>query len=213
MTRRCGLALLAASVPLLVGARPAGAAAEQRRPQAATILATVSPDLVERLHERKVVLLPSEPGQEQFVSALVIFDQPRSRVMRLLAQTARQQEFRPELDGVETLEKTQDGVVDEHRLKILFVRIQYRLRNHFDYEQSRMWWELDPRFESSVRDLRGFWELYELEQERTLGRFGSRVDLGPALPSWLQDYATRKNVPATVDNIRRWIDSGGTYRP
>ena len=33
------------------------------------------------------------------------------------------------------------------------------------------------------------------------------------LPVWLQDYATRQNVPQTMEHVRRWVDSGGTYRP
>jgi hypothetical protein len=171
--------------------------------------------VVERLEEEKLVLLQSRDGQHSgdFVEALVIFEQPRSRVMRLLSQTARQSEYRPELSGVETLEWRDDGNIDEHRMRVLFVKLRYRVHTHFDFEGGRIWWELDPSFESDLRQLEGYWELYELEEGRTLGRFGTRVDVGPALPTWFQEYATRKNVPATVDYIRLWVDSNGTYRP
>ena len=67
--------------------------------------------------------------------------------------------------------------------------------------------------ENDLRDVSGFWQLYDLDETHTLARFGTRVDVGPALPGFLQDYATRKNVPQTMDHVRRWVDSNGTWRP
>ena len=98
-------------------------------------------------------------------------------------------------------------------MKIMFMAIDYRLRTHFDWEGARIWWELDPAFDNHLESVEGFWELFDLDGQRTLGRFGTRVSVGPALPEWLQDYATRKNLPQTMEHVRRWIDSGGTYRP
>jgi hypothetical protein len=191
------------------GASPAALSAAQR------LIAAQPQAVVKRLEDEKLVLLASRDGKPSgdFIEALVIFEQPRSRVMRLLSQTARQREYRPELSGVETLAWSDDGSIDEHRMRVLFVKLRYRVHNHFDFEQGRIWWELDPSSESDLRRLEGFWELYELDEKRTLGRFGTRVDVGPALPTWFQEYATRKNVPATVDHIRLWVDSNGTYRP
>lgn len=193
-----------------------GAAVATAAPSAAErILAEQPKAVVKRLEKKKLVLLRSRPTGKtsDFIEALVIFEQPRSRVMRLLSQTARQSEFRPELSEVETLEWSGDGCVDEHRMRLMFMQLRYRLRNHFDFEGSRIWWELDPDFAGDLEHLEGYWELYELDDTRTLGRFGTRVDVSAALPHWLQDYATRKNVPATVDRVRRWVDSNGTYRP
>jgi hypothetical protein len=104
-------------------------------------------------------------------------------------------------------------VLDEHHMKILFARVDYRLRHHFDWEGGRSWWELDPSFANDLSEVEGFWELHELDAARTLARFGSRVVVGPALPLWLQEVATRKNLPATLERARRWVDSNGTYRP
>ena len=93
------------------------------------------------------------------------------------------------------------------------LEIDYRVRTHYDYERSRIDWKLDPNFDNDLQDIEGYWELYELDENRTLGKFGTRVSVGQAMPIWLQDYATRKNVPQTMDRMRRWVDSDGTYRP
>ncbi|MEN8161643.1 MAG: hypothetical protein ABFS41_16355, partial [Myxococcota bacterium] len=59
----------------------------------------------------------------------------------------------------------------------------------------------------------GYWELHELEGGRTLARFGTRVNVSAAVPGFLQNGITRKNVPESLDNTRQWIDSGGRWRP
>ena len=175
------------------------------------------PELVERLLDEKVVLLPgSEPRDQDDptqVRALVIFARPRSRVIQLLLQTDRQTEYRPELEKVETLEHFPNGEVDVQEMRIMLMPISYWLRYQWDVSAGRISWTLDPRFPNGLRVTDGFWELEEVDAVHTLGRFGTRVDVGPALPAFLEEIATRKNLPQTLDRCRRWIDSDGRYRP
>ncbi len=208
-----------ARIPLAVLAVWIAATAGAAKPPttAESILANQPPGLVERLYANKSVVL-QEVGDDNlpaagFVHALVIFEQPRNRVMRLLSQTTRHIEFRPELSAIEAIEWLDSGVVDEHRLRIMFVNVTYRLHNQWDFEAVRITWRLDPSFENRVRRLEGYWEFYELERDRTLGRFGTLVDVGPAMPGFLQDLITRKNVPRAIERARRWVDSDGRYRP
>jgi hypothetical protein len=180
-------------------------------------LAGEPPELVQRLFDEKVVLLSgSEPrdrsGPTQ-VRALVLFAKPQNRVIQLLLQTARQIEYRPDLEKVETVERFSNGEVDVQEMRIMLVRISYWLRYQWDPSAGRISWELDPRFPNDLRVTDGLWELEEVDALHTLGRFGTRVDVGPALPAFFQEIATRKNLRQTLDRCRRWIDSDGRYRP
>lgn len=182
---------------------------------AADILAAQPKAVIERLMRDKLVIL-GDPNQNGpgMLNALVVFEQPRKRALRLLSQTGRQGEYRPELKRIETVKQNQDGTaIDEHQMKIMFMQIDYRVRTHYDFEAGRISWKMDPDFDNDLEDIEGYWELYELDAERTLGRFGTRVSVGPAMPIWLQDYATRKNLPQMMERMRRWVDSNGTYRP
>jgi hypothetical protein len=232
MLSRAAAALALLLVPGLGSAAGDGAPAHAA---AAAILTSLPPELVTQLHQDRMVLLPKlesgarvnvgapssagdgdggpPGGSGELVQAVVLFSQPRSRAIRLLSQTARQVEFRPELKGIQVLHWYDDGDVEEHSMRIMLVGIRYHLRNHLDVEGSRIWWELDPDYQNDLRSVQGFWQLYDLDDGRTLARFGTRVDVGPALPPFLQEYATRKNVPQTMDHVRRWVDSGGTWRP
>jgi hypothetical protein len=195
------LALLAAARMAAAEGSPAGA-----------ILDAQPRELVTRLFEKKVVLLESTK-KGPLVEALVLFQQPRAKTLTLLTQTGRQSEFRPELAAVTEVERTPEGSVEEQRMKIMFVSVVYRLSYRVDPGAGRIEWRLDDRFDNDLHEVQGFWELHELDAGNTLGRFGTVVDVGPALPGMLQDWATRKNVPQTLDRTRRWVDSDGAWRP
>jgi hypothetical protein len=178
------------------------------------LLAAEPPELTERLRrERMLVLEDVGSGQDSFIVAFVLFAQPRARVTALLEQAERQPEYRPELKSVRTIERTPDMRIDEQHLTILFQDFVYRLRYQRNAEGDRLEWKLDPTFDNDLRQVEGFWELYDGRDGTTLGRFGSRVDVGPAVPAFVQKTLSRQTVLRYVENIRRWIDSEGSWRP
>jgi hypothetical protein len=205
---------------LLLGALAFGVLAATARGDAGFVdavqsaLPGVPPELVRRLVDEKVVLLASSGDSEPPpVEGLVLFAKPRARVLQLLLQTARQIEYRPDLARLETVERLPDGDVDVQEMRIMLMHISYWLRYQWDVPAGRISWKLDPRFPNDLRVTEGFWELHEVDSEHSVARFGTRVDVGPALPSFLQEIATRKNLPLTLERCRRWVDSDGTYRP
>jgi len=181
------------------------------------ILAAQPEDLVSRLLQEKVIVLQEVrregPLSGAVISSYVVFDRPVERVYRLLAQSARQTEFRPELTSIETVEHGRYGPIDLQRLKILFQRYQYRLEYRLFPGVRRIEWQLDERFENDLAKVSGMWELFSMDDEHTLGRSGTSIDVGPAVPGFLQDWITRKNLPGTMERVRLWVNSNGKYRP
>lgn len=186
-------------------------APEPATPSARALLAELEPDDRETLLESGFLMLGTDEHDVHI--GLVLFERPRGEVIELLAQTSRQKEYRPELKRLESIESTPAGSLDEYRIRVMLVTITYRMRYVVDREQGRIRWALDPEFENDLQHVEGFWELHELDADRTVARFGTRVDVGPAVPGFLQDFATERNMPQTVDRTRRWVDSGGTWRP
>lgn len=174
-------------------------------------LAQGPPGLLDRL-DRDGVLV-AEDAASGMLMAYVVFARARSSVLELIVQADRQVEYRPELTSAELIEEGTSERIDEHHLTILFTDVAYRLRYRRDPASDRLEWSLDPSFDNDLSRLEGFWEFFELPDGRTLGRFGSLVDVGPALPAFLQQKISRQTVVRTVENCRRWVDSGGTWRP
>jgi hypothetical protein len=141
------------------------------------------------------------------VIAYVLFRQPVARVLALLTDGARQMEWRPDLASVSTLERSERERLDEVQMRVLFTSLTYRVRYRLD--ATRITWTLDPRFDNDLRRFEGFWELEEVSPERTLGRFGTQVDAGQALPAAMQRRLTRRSVERTMESCRRWVDAAG----
>jgi len=202
---------------LLSGVLLGAAAAPARGSEAQSLLDHQPPELVKRLLDKKVVVMqevsPYGAPEDGFFLAFVIFEVPPEDAYRLLAATSRHIEFRPELRGIETVARGEAGPIDEHRLRVLFLDVSYWVRYRMDPTRTAMQWGLDPGHPNDLERADGFWELYPLAGGRTLARFGATVDVGRALPRFLQSWVTRKNLPRTIDRARRWVDSGGSWRP
>ena len=141
------------------------------------------------------------------MEALVIFDLPTDRVLQLLAQTERQREYRRDLRDVRSIEHSKHVTIDQHRMRVMFVPVEYRVRYQFDYEHDRMSWRLDPAFDGSLDELEGFWELHAFGEGRTLAHFGTSVRVSKALPRFIQDLATRKKLPRDLQDTREWVNA------
>lgn len=186
-------------------------------PDAQTVLESQPKAVVARLMRDKVVLMSdmveTGGGGGGYVKGLVLFEKPRAQVLQLLSKTERQKEFRTELESLEMVKDSGGSNVTRHNLSMLFIEVSYHVLTRIDAKSSRITWTLAPGRPSDLTRYEGFWELHELTSDRTLARFGTAVDVGPAVPAALQDYATRSGVPESLERIRRWVDSGGTWRP
>jgi hypothetical protein len=210
--RLCAAQLVA--LPLLAGLASAQPAVPQNRPESAqALLDSLPQDRLEELLEERLILLPSDGLPRGQVEALVLFSRPPEKVWELLLQRERQPECRPELTSISVVERIGDGLIEEQHLKIAFLSISYRLRDRFEPATRTFTWELDPTFESTLQHVSGYWELHDLAGGRTLARFGTRVSVSAAVPGFLENGITRKNVPESLENTRQWVDSDGRWRP
>lgn len=200
----------------LLAAAAAGAASGGLPAHAEEVLAEQAPEARRELLEEGLVVL-EDAGEDEgssYVVALVLFERSPAAVRALMKQAERQTEYRPELDEVRTVATLPDGRVDEQSMKVLFTKLTYRLQYHVDPDNGRITWSLAEDFDNDLARMQGFWELYPFAGDpgRTLGRFGSDVSVGRAVPSFVQDRLSRKTVLRYVRNVRLWINSDGTWR-
>jgi hypothetical protein len=183
-------------------------------PQTAeTVLADYPPEIVQELHDKKLILLPNIEDGAIYIGALVLFDQSIDTAHHLLSQSERQHEYLSELKKADLVRRDGNAVINEHHVRVMFIGLSYRVRTESDPETGRIWWVLDPTHENDLDFLEGYWELYEIDGSQTLGRFKTRVVLGSLIPSFIQNAATRRNVPRVVERARLWVNSEGAYRP
>jgi hypothetical protein len=184
------------------------------------LLAAQPPEIVERLRSDELVVLVSAETEKQpkgggpsIVVGFVIFEPGPPETYRMLSQTTRQIEYRSELTDVANVEWNERGPVDVHHIQILFRRYSYHLQYILTPETQTLGWQLDASYANDLDRVDGRWELYEMDDGRTLARFTTGVEVAAGVPRFLQDYFTRKNLPSTLGNCRRWVNSKGRFRP
>lgn len=179
-------------------------------------LNTQTPDTVKKLMTDGVVVSSNSThvagSTGEFISAIVLFEQDVDTVLRLLSATARQAEYLPVLHKATTLEHYPNGDLDQHELKVLLIDIVYRVKHQWNFADHTMQWQLDPTFHNDLRDVQGRWKLYPLDSKRTVGQYMARVDVGRAVPRFIQNFLTKKDLPKALKSQRQWVNSLGTYR-
>ena len=191
------------------GAAAAEAAGDGSLQTAQVLLRAEPQSVVRELLDAKSLVLA---GGGQPVRAYVVFDRPLDRVYALLSETSRQAEYRSELEGLSTVAELPDGRVDEHQIRILFVKVGYRLRYRLDPERRRIAWELDPGFATPMRRVEGAWELYPMDDAHTLGRLSSSVHVSDAIPAFVEAAIARTTLPRTLERCRLWVNADGVAR-
>jgi hypothetical protein len=162
---------------------------------------------------------PMCPG---ILQALVIFEAPVSRVMELLSATQHQGEYLHHSDEMHPVLLSDEESIMHYELKILFTRLRYRLHYRFRPAVSRIWWQLDTEYDNDLEDVRGYWEFFSFAaldidpdkaKGRTLAVYGTRVDVGAALPQRMQDALTRKKMRQSIRETRDWVNAQEAEQP
>jgi hypothetical protein len=227
---RQALFIIALTLPGILGAAPAGASTTGSVYRCAVagsestgaisgeeILSAQSEDLLHSLGKRGFSRpAPNEttdPECRGFIQSIVIFDRPRRQTLDLLTQTERQMEFLPNLRNVQPVARHAGESLDHHEIRIIFTKLEYRVRNHWSDEEWTMWWHLEPGYSNDMASLDGYWRFYELSDGRTLAIYASRIDVGPLVPARMQAALSRKKLEDSLRHFRSWVNSGGSYRP
>ncbi len=168
------------------------------------------------LEAGKIVVLKQDSGEgrskKSLIKASLIFDRPIDEVWRLIKCTECQKQYLPDLRESKLVKSSSDDNITEFLLKITVFNIRYRVYHKFQNDIYRAQWHLDPGYNNDLKELYGYWQFYRLDDNRTLARYGSKVDVGVMIPGFIEDYLTRKDLPKALDAVKKWVDSDGKYR-
>lgn len=173
-------------------------------------------DLQAKLLKEDQVLLAEDKTTDDnyagYIKAVAIFKQPKKRAWELMIEPTKQVQFLPRLTGATAAERPANGELVDFQLKVLFSTYKFRVQHWFYPEQSRIEWLLDKSVKNDIKSQEGYWQLFELDENRTIGEYGTRVETGIAAPKFLQDIFARKDIPKALTGMRKFVDSNGTYK-
>jgi hypothetical protein len=62
-----------------------------------------------------------------------------------------------------------------------------------------------------LKHLEGYWRLYKIDDNHTLARYGTIVSFSELIPKSIMETLTRQNLPTSLNAVKKYVDSGGTY--
>ena len=197
---------------LAIAAPPPGAPTD-KNPEAYKGL---SAQEIERMKKGEIVIVKDlgfeESTSKGMIKAALILNAPIDKIFALQAQDWRQPEYVPYLNEMFVVKKFPDGNLDEEHIKILFVNINIRVRWYHHPESFSFNWTLDPAFKNDLKRLDGFWKFYYIDDNHTLARYGTVTEFGFGIPTWAQDFLTRRDLPEALNNNKLWYESNGSWR-
>ncbi len=149
--------------------------------------------------------------QKRYIRAAMIFEQPIEKAWKLVRQTEMQHRFLPDLKKCELVKRTPEGDRVDFHVEIAMFDIDYRVHHHYDDENCHLRWHLDPEYDNDMKRVDGYWKLYKLDENRTLARYGTKVEVISIIPEFIMKRLTKSNLPVNMEAYYKYVQSGGTY--
>ena len=119
--------------------------------------------------------------------------------------------FMPRVKKVTFLDKKDVTMTVVQEIKVAFSTYRYSLNCVFDPKANAMSWSLNKAYRNDIKDTTGAWKFLPLEGGKTLIDYHVEADTGAAVPRFLADYLTQRDLPNVLDSFRKRVESGGTW--
>lgn len=163
------------------------------------------------------VLVSAKRGDESaqelrgVIRAYLVVKQPREKAFALLIEPSKQHQYLPRLASSKAISRTERGEKTEFLVKIALFSIRSRVIHQWWPEASRVAWNLDPEFKNDLRKQVGYYNVYSLDEHTSLLEFGTVLETSALVPDTVQDYLTRRDLPESLMNVKKYVDSGGKF--
>ncbi len=148
---------------------------------------------------------------QALVGAYLIFNQPVTTVWKLMLHPENQARYLPDLSESKLVWKKDDKIDVEFMVKVLFVKMRYRVIHTFYPSKYYFNWTLDPNYDNDLKFLYGEWQLYPLKNGKTLARYMTRVHVSSMVPKFIEERMAKESIPKNMKAFQKWINSNGHY--
>ncbi len=155
--------------------------------------------------------ITGEGDVKGMVTALIIVKQPRAKVFELLTNPSGQSKYLPRLNSSKTVTKRENGETTAFVVKVSFISVKTQIVHQWWPEISRMAWTLNPKFDNDMKVQDGYYNIYSLDENTSLMEFGTEIQTS-GVPQFVQDYLVKSDLPEALMNVKKYQDSGGTFK-
>jgi len=158
----------------------------------------------------------SEDGKDAGrAKAYAYFAQPWPTIWAIVTDYDKQREYMPRLTTSRIIKREGNEVWVRFEMEVLWVDLAWVIKYEKDRTAHRIRFALDHSYRevNTIDDTEGSWELIPVEGgDATVVVYRLFVDTGYAVPDFVMSYLTRGDLPNVVGNLRKRVESGGSWK-
>jgi ribosome-associated toxin RatA of RatAB toxin-antitoxin module len=124
----------------------------------------------------------------------------KDKLINTLLDYTSYPQFMPRMKKAEIYLTAGNVISVKFTIKVL-VTVVYYLKHTIDRAGGSITWELDPSHKSDIRDTTGSW-YFQPYKNGCIAYYAVTLDSGYAIPGWLEDYLTKRDLPAILRALR-----------
>ena len=138
---------------------------------------------------------------------------PRQEVWKTLRDYDRFAEFFPKVRDVHTVKREGESYWVYYRTEVLWVTVVYHLKLTAIKPFRRIEFETAPELPNDLKEVRGFWAFDDAPGGLgTVLTYSVQVDTGIPAPEFLARKLSKPGLVEVVENARRRVESGNSWR-
>jgi len=119
--------------------------------------------------------------------------------------------YMPRVKKVTFLDRKDTTMTVVQELKVAFSTYRYSMNFVFDPAAHAMSWTLNKNYKNDIKDTTGTWSFIALDGGKTFLDYTVAADTGAAVPAFLANYLTQRDLPDVLSSFRKRVESGGTW--
>jgi len=124
----------------------------------------------------------------------------KDKLMDTLLDYTSYPQYMPRMKKAEIYERTSAQVNVKFTIKLV-ITVVYHLKHYFNRPAGTMTWELDRSKPNDIRDTTGSW-FFQPYRNGCIAYYSVTLDSGHAIPGWLEDYMTKRDLPNILRALR-----------
>jgi len=144
--------------------------------------------------------------------AAIIVNAPVADCFRIFCDFNQHAKFFPRKTKSHVIKSTPTTATVEKEFNFYGFTVKYVMLYTIDAKNHRVNYQIDPAYPHDIEDTAGFFQFEKLDDQRTLFSFAvTKLETSIAVPGFIQDYLTSRDLPALATNVKKRIESKGTW--
>jgi len=132
------------------------------------------------------------------------------KVWKTLTDYEHYTEFMPTMEETKIRSRNDNFSIIFIKLKSPpFMEISYDMKRVYDKENYKITFK---KVAGKIKDIDGSWKLESVDDKYTKVTYLTSIDIGLPVPGFVLDYFSKNGLHKLADNIRKRVESGGTWK-